>query len=113
MFDLDNTEAYGNRAARLKRYMASHGHSMAEAEKVHLAKLAISEERKEKKRRRELANRIVDKMFTLPIEERLEYLMSLPADYPFNHIDRRLLPRLFVIMRDRWFCPNKKRKPRG
>jgi hypothetical protein len=113
MFNSDNTEAYGNRAARLKLHMASQGQSMAGSEKVHLAKLAISEERKKKKRRRELANLIVDKMFALPIEERLEYLMSLPPDYPFNHINRRLLPRLFVMMRDRWFCPNKKRKPRG
>ena len=103
-------EAYGNRTARLKFYSREYGHSMDMSEKEHLAMLAISPERKEKKRRRAVADRIVDKMFTLPFEERLKYLMSLPVDYPFQHIDRRLLPKLFVVMRDRWFCSNKEKR---
>jgi hypothetical protein len=103
-------EAYGNRAARLKFYSPEYGHSIDMSEKEHLAKLAISQERIEKKRRRTMADRIVDQMFTIPFDERLEYLMSLPVDYPFQHIDRRLLPKLFVVMRDRWFCPNKEKR---
>lgn len=104
MDEINDLNAYGNRQARLEALRNGNEISHQDIER-HLGRLHSPERKKkkneEKQRLSEIEENLNNKNWGTP--ERLRYLLDLPSKTPFRKLDRRLLPNLFIRMRQSWF----------
>lgn len=105
MTDENDINNYGNRQARLRKYTDNSLGITREDLAYHLGKLHAPAKRKQKRSEKNKITEVeaILKSPKLGEAEKFRYLMSLPSDTPFRKIDRRLLPDLFIKIRQRWF----------
>lgn len=104
MNNTNDLNAYGNRQARLEVLRDGNEISHQEIER-HLGHLHSPERKKRKNEEKRLLAEIEEKLQSKNwgAPEKLKYLLSLPSKTPFRKVDRRLLPNLFIRMRQSWF----------
>ena len=105
MSDTSKINAYGNRQARLRRHTKSKVDLSHDTVIHHLGKLHAQEKREQKKTEKELISEVEKILASNKMSERekIAYLLALPQNTPFRKINKKLLPELFITMRQRWF----------
>jgi uncharacterized protein with NRDE domain len=105
MSEDDDINDYGNRDARLRKY-TKNGQGITNGDlDSHLRKILAPEKRLQKSLEKNAIAKVeaVLKSPDLGEAEKFRYLMSLPSDTPFRKMDKKLLPNLFIKIRQRWF----------
>lgn len=103
--DIDSM-AYGNREARMKHYRPKNGPSLYQTELEFRSRLVRNQKKINKRLKKEeeaLISSLVEKLHPLSNADRLSFLLSLPKSTPFEKLPKKLLPSVWLRMREIWF----------